>query len=139
MKKSLYGADIFGNTLVLGKRGVILDDFIVSPFSILDTASGFWQRRKKAWVSYGIKSELGRDSAVFNMSSWVQKTKGTRTSVSAPDSDTSIFDPVICELMCSWFSPERGQIVDPFAGGSVRGIVASLLGFKYWGCDDSDR
>ena len=48
---------------------------------------------------------------------------------------TSIFDPVLCELAYSWFCPPGGQIVDPFAGGSVRGIVAHKLGYRYWGCD----
>jgi len=47
----------------------------------------------------------------------------------------SIFDPVLCELMYSWFSPVGGQVLDPFAGGSVRGIVAGKLGRKYLGCD----
>ena len=28
-----------------------------------------------------------------------------------------------------------GQVVDPFAGGSVRGIVAGSLGLRYWGSD----
>lgn len=50
-------------------------------------------------------------------------------------SGTSVFDPVPCELMYRWFCPPGGQIVDPFAGGSVRGIVAGLLGFKYHGID----
>ncbi len=48
---------------------------------------------------------------------------------------TSIFDPVLAELCYRWFCPAGGQIVDPFAGGSVRGIVAGLLGFKYSGID----
>lgn len=48
---------------------------------------------------------------------------------------TSIFDPVLAELCYRWFCPEGGQIVDPFAGGSVRGLVAGLLGFKYHGID----
>jgi len=26
-------------------------------------------------------------------------------------------------------------VLDPFAGGSVRGIVASEMGYRYWGCD----
>ena len=47
----------------------------------------------------------------------------------------SIFDPVMCELMYRWFCPEGGAILDPFAGGSVRGIVANFLGFKYTGVD----
>ncbi len=48
---------------------------------------------------------------------------------------TSIFDPVLCELMYRWFCPTVGTILDPFAGGSVRGIVATYMGRKYWGCD----
>jgi DNA modification methylase len=47
----------------------------------------------------------------------------------------SVFDPVLCELLIRWFCPDNGQIVDPFAGGSVRGIVSGLLGRRYWGCD----
>lgn len=50
-------------------------------------------------------------------------------------SGTSIFDPVLCELAYRWFCPPGGQIIDPFAGGSVRGIVASKLGRLYFGCE----
>jgi len=48
---------------------------------------------------------------------------------------TSIFDPVLCELSYRWFCPPGGSILDPFAGGSVRGIVASKLGRPYTGID----
>ena len=48
---------------------------------------------------------------------------------------TSIFDPVLCELAYRWFCPPGGVVLDPFAGGSVRGIVASKLGREYIGCD----
>ena len=48
---------------------------------------------------------------------------------------TSIFDPVLCELAYRWFCPPGGAILDPFAGGSVRGVVAGLLGRKYLGID----
>jgi len=48
-------------------------------------------------------------------------------------SGTSIFDPVLCELAYIWFSPVGGIVLDPFAGGSVRGIVASKLGRQYIG------
>ena len=50
-------------------------------------------------------------------------------------SGTSIFDPVLCELAYRWFCPPGGTILDPFAGGSVRGIVAAMLGRKYIGID----
>lgn len=48
---------------------------------------------------------------------------------------TSIFDPVLTELLYSWFSPPAGDIYDPFAGGSVRGIVAAKLGRRYVGIE----
>lgn len=54
---------------------------------------------------------------------------------SAASSGTSIFDPVLCELAYRWFSPPGGIVLDPFAGGSVRGIVAAKLGREYVGVD----
>ena len=53
----------------------------------------------------------------------------------AGTSGTSIFDPTLCELIYRWFSPPGACILDPFAGGSVRGIVASKLGRQYVGID----
>lgn len=55
--------------------------------------------------------------------------------MSANQSGTSIFDPVLCELIYRWFCPPGGLVLDPFAGGSVRGIVASRLGRPYVGID----
>lgn len=55
-----------------------------------------------------------------------------------PMTTTSIFDPVLTECVYRWFAPVGGQIVDPFAGGSVRGIVATMLpdyDLSYWGCE----
>ena len=50
-------------------------------------------------------------------------------------SGTSIFDPVLCEIMYRWFAGNKSRIFDPFAGGSVRGVVAALLGHNYTGID----
>lgn len=50
-------------------------------------------------------------------------------------SGTSIFDPVVCEIAYRWFCPPGGTVLDPFAGGSVRGIVASRLGRRYVGIE----
>ena len=54
-------------------------------------------------------------------------------------SGTSIFDPVLCELAYTWFSPNGGLILDPFAGGSVRGIVAAELDREYIGVELRDE
>lgn len=51
------------------------------------------------------------------------------------DTGTSIFDPVLTELVVSWFSAKGDRIIDPFAGGSVRGIVSGTLERNYTGVD----
>jgi DNA modification methylase len=70
------------------------------------------------------------------MKDWADKKgeQGTLRGNNLP-SDTSIFDPVLCELVYRWFCPDGGRILDPFAGGSVRGIVANYLGYHYTGID----
>lgn len=118
------------------------DKFLIPPFSTLDTRQGYWQDRKDRWKSLGIKSEIGRDEGLtFNCSIGGFDTyrvkegiKKTTTSMT-----TSIFDPVLCEICYKWFCVENGNILDPFAGGSVRGIVANVLGYKYIGIDLSER
>ncbi len=117
--------DLFGNVIVTDP--ILREQFIEPPFSVLDTKSGNWQRRKKLWSSLGIKSEIGRDSVVINMDT----TKKDKNSASY----VSIFDPALCEVLYKWFCDENGSILDPFAGGSVRGIVANKLGYKYTGID----
>ena len=106
------------------------DRFIIPPFSVLDTKQGAWQQRKNYWLSLGIKSEEGRDAPV-NCS--LKPFNGNPDRFE--DKLTSIFDPVLCELAYQWFNVPKGNILDPFAGGSVRGIVAAKLGFNYLGND----
>lgn len=132
MSADLYGLDMFGESAAPKPSGPVAERFIFPPFTILDAKSGDWQERKRAWLAMGIKSEIGRGGlgdtsatamAYFNNGSTIGGDAG------------SVFDPVVCELAYRWFSPEGGQVVDPFAGGSVRGVVAKSLGRRYWGCD----
>lgn len=129
---NLYGNDLFGEPVKPKSGGPVAERFTFPPFTVLDSKQGEWQERKRAWVAMGIKSEEGRsglgDTCVTPMSYFQQgKTIGGDSG--------SVFDPVLCELAYQWFSPVGGQVVDPFAGGSVRGIVAGALGRRYWGCD----
>lgn len=48
---------------------------------------------------------------------------------------TSIFDPVLTEIAYKWFCTPGGSILDPFSGGSTRGVVAEYLRFKYTGIE----
>jgi DNA modification methylase len=113
----------------------LADRFGVPPFSVLNAREGWWQDRKRAWLNLGIQSELGRNAAVGGSKMVAGYENGQRVTGLVAESDTSIFDPVLCELAYSWFSPPEGVVIDPFAGGSVRGVVASKLNRAYTGCE----
>jgi len=114
---------------------LLRDKFIEPPFSILDTKQGNWQRRKRQWKKIGMKSEVGRDVVLFSMGTKSYKNKEEYEDKESTKLNTSIFDPALCEVLYNWFCPKGGNILDPFAGGSVRGIVANYLGYKYTGID----
>jgi 16S rRNA G966 N2-methylase RsmD len=126
--------------------GVLSDKFGVPPFSVLDSKQGYWLDRKKEWNELGIKSDLGR---IENINSLPNATNrpSLRTYVDDEDkskgfdkvASVSIFDPVLTELSYKWFCPKKGRILDPFTGGSVRGVVASQFGFRYTGFDINQR
>ena len=47
----------------------------------------------------------------------------------------SLIDPVLCELCYRWFAPAGGLVVNPTAGESTYGLVASYLGYRYIGVE----
>ena len=109
----------------------LTDEFLIPPISVFDTRQGYWQDRKRAWKSLGISSDVGRDEALLGQGlKQLAEKQGSKTLTG-----TSIFDPVLREVMYKWFNVHEGSIFDCFAGGSVRGIVAEKLGYKYTGID----
>ena len=140
----------------------LADRFVIPPFSILDQRAGYWQERRRRWLALGIQSELGRDGnalipnatgqdpGLYRQKNDVEQRLGRRLTTrefldehyvplegvgGLSTTGTSVFDPVLCEIAYRWFSPPGGRVLDPFAGGSVRGIVASVLGRRYVGID----
>ena len=96
--------------------------------SVLDTRTKDWTTRKKWWIDrHEIQSELGR------------LTTKSHVGFMGNTNYISVFDPVLAELFYTWYTPKNGSILDPFAGGSVRGIVASKLGYDYTGIDLSEE
>jgi hypothetical protein len=128
---ALYGHDLFGHPIEAPSRGKVADDFYCPPFTVLSTREGWWQERKAAWIGYGIKSEVGRDCSSIR----TDQRGSPGSFIQREQTGTSVFDPVLCELAYRWFCPPDGLVLDPFAGGSVRGIVASLLGRRYHGIE----
>lgn len=202
------GSGLLGHDYKPRARGALAGRFLVPPFSVLNAREGDWQERKRAWLSLGIRSELGRGENLLKFSDSVLAAQsgqawGKQAKVANPNDDstalrrlvspnatparlekakqrlikarvataipggdtgknsawlfrteegnyatnedegvltgTSIFDPVLCEIVYRWFGFEGAHVLDPFAGGSVRGIVAGELGLQYTGIDLSAR
>lgn len=122
--------DLLGERVVSEKP--IRDKYVEPPFSVIDGKSGQWQNRKRLWAKLGIKSEIGRTTnSMDNTKSFSDEKYGNKKKLASE----SIFDPALCEIMYNWYCPDGGIIHDGFAGGSVRGIVANYLGYKYTGID----
>lgn len=137
--------------VIKSQPGALRQSFGWPPFTVLDFAHGEWQARKKAWISLGLKGEVGRGENLLgfsdqiksgkygkalNNSDWVDGDVGGLQNGEEDAgflNDTSIFDPVLCELLYTWFSPAGGSVLDPFAGGPTRGIMATKLGLEYHG------
>ena len=132
---ALFGNDLFGEPIKPKASGPVAERFTLPPFTILDARTGEWQERKRAWLAIGISSEESREDVLCYRGAKEGKQDFMGEMMRDRGGSVSIFDPTVCELAYRWFSPEGGQIVDPFAGGSVRGIVAGALGRRYWGCD----
>lgn len=113
----------------------LIEKYIIPPFSIFDTKQGYWQERKRIWKKI-IKSDIGRDEGLLGQG---LKELAEKQSNGNTLTGTSIFDPVLCEVLINWFCPPSGKILDPFAGGSARGLVSVLLGNDYTGIDLSER
>lgn len=202
MKDDLYGVDLLGNSLAPKRGDKLSERFMLPPFSVMSARDGWWQNRKRMWLSLGIQSEIGRGEDLIGKNSlysgddpkygnrgprlnkvspggsprpaanysekkrgdgagrpieaklfeasraaegaltfsgpaasydFYRVKEGTRDETAT--TGTSIFDPVLCEMAYRWFCPPGGHVLDPFAGGSVRGIVASNLGLDYTGVD----
>ena len=136
------------------------DDFILPPFSVLNTRTAEWQERRRAWLEIGIKSDEGRNEDLtfaktaqppifYDTKNALREQLGREPKTEEVLAEmerlglkamttTSIFDPVLTELSYRWFNIEGGRILDPFAGGSVRGIVAAKLNMPYVGNDLSE-
>ena len=111
--------------------------FIAPPFSIFKANGGDWQKRKNAWIELGLRSEIGRKKTFESLQKLHEKRLDITENMlkNSYKAGVSIFDPVLCEIVYSWFSKENDIILDPFAGGSVRGIIASKLKRYYKGIE----
>lgn len=139
----------------------LAERFLFPPFSVIDQRTGEWRERRARWIDLGIKSEIGREGGATIQSLagrlphyYEEKARAEakigrslsseefeRDHLTIPEgggisaNGTSVFDPVLCEIAYRWWSPAGGDVLDPFAGGSVRGVLASALERRYTGIE----
>lgn len=122
-------------------RRTLAERFGVPPFTLLDSRQGYWQTRKRAWIALGLRSEVGRSSELLKGFSQIGRMQARARGLDESSweisgmTGVSIFDPVLCELLVRWYTVPGAAVLDPFAGGSVRGIVSACLGRRYTGVD----
>lgn len=139
------------------------DRFVVPPFSILDTRKGYWQARKKLWrEQIGDMGESRNDKLItspeIKYKDLYQRTRKHREELGVSFKEyiekyvpaevleheaskvlskgVSLFDPVLSEAMCKWFTPYEGaKIFDCFAGDTYKGLVFAMCGFSFRGVE----
>lgn len=113
---------------------LLRDRYQEPPFTILDRRQRSWQDRDARWKALGIQSELGRDGALtYNMNMTYAHENPEASTSTTPQ--TSVFSPTLVELLLRWYSRPDDRVLDPFAGGSVRGVVSSVLRREYLGVE----
>lgn len=122
--------DIFGE-IVNPIKNILRHKYGENPFSVLVTFSGSWLKRKREWLRIIEPKEGRKQGLVFH----TNKVSYTDKFAKSFSTTSSVFDPVLCELMYRWFCKEGGFIFDPFAGESSKGIVAAILDYYYTGIE----
>lgn len=134
---SLFGFDLTededeDDTVIFNVNGIgsgtLVNDFIVPPFSIIDCNKDIMINRKEKWLNMYDFNVAG---VRINITTFTSKSSKNTATV-------SLFNPVLAEILYRWFNIDSGIVYDCFAGGSVRGMVAGTLGYKYVGIDLSE-
>ncbi|MFN7088386.1 MAG: ParB N-terminal domain-containing protein, partial [Candidatus Paceibacteria bacterium] len=107
----LFEARYQGNKL----EGILREKFLVPPFSVFDTKQGAWQKRKAQWRE--VIGDFGETRE------GVLSKGDTNILMRGINYGTSFFDPVLAEVIYLWFMPDKGVILDPFAGEQTKAFV----------------
>ena len=111
-------------------NGSLSEDYIIPPLSVLNTRSAGWMKRAAMWQKI-LRSGEGRKMNLLGGGGLL----GLSLAAGQNLTGTSVFDPVLCEILYKWFCPPGGRVLDPFAGGSVRGVISGYLKRPYLGVD----
>lgn len=143
-------------------HALLTDKFVIPPFSVLDSRQGYWQQRKKQWKDIiGANGESRKDTnmkslelkykTIYDKSKlrraelgisfaeyldrFVSEEEKQKVESQSLGSGTSIFDPVLSEIIVRWFGYPGCKIIDPFAGDVYKGLVFGYLGNDFTGIE----
>ena len=152
-----------GSDIPKSEGNSLNDTFIIPPFSILDSRQGYWQARKKMWR--GVIGDMGQSRQgkliqsiemqyrdLYTRTAEHRKTLGIsfreyldkyvpeevkqHESQKVLSTGVSLFDPVLAEILCKWFTPYKGaKIFDCFAGDTQKGLVFGTCGYEFKGVE----
>lgn len=127
---SEFGFDLYddSDTDVEPVKSKLEDRFIVPPFDVLNARSGKWNERKKHW------KELIQDKGQARESAKSFSTGDNLYGIKM-ETETSILDPVLAEIIIKWFGLDNGKCFDCFAGDTVFGYVSGYLGQEFIGIE----
>jgi hypothetical protein len=107
-------------------NGALREAFLAPPFSVLDTKAGPWQDRKRLWA--GLINDEGESREG-------KLCKNKNSIINTINRGVSILDPVLSEVLLTWFSLPGHKVLDPFAGDTVFGYVADYTGREFTGIE----
>lgn len=144
------------------QRTSLKDIFTVPPLSVLNATHGYWQQRKAMWrnligddgdtrkgvMGYGVgflypdiymqsmeeREQLGIPFEEY-LNEYVTDEEKAKQERSLFNKNVSLFDPVLAEVLCRWFSREGDSIYDCFAGDTQKGLVFGYCGRKFSGIE----
>jgi len=114
-------------------KTTLSEKYLVPPFSVINTHQPYVKSRFAFWENIGLCSEEGRDAQLAYDNRRMNKRRKKHIN------GTSVFNPVLCEVLYKWFTIPNSKVLDPFAGGVVRGAMASFLGHSYVGYELSEN
>jgi len=107
-----------------GVSGSMVENYGEPPFSVLDTRKGTWLERKRKWRTLiGDEGETRED------------TLANGGMLGDVNNGVSLLDPVLAEIIITWFGKKNGLVFDPFAGDTVFGFVSGFNGMHFAGIE----
>ena len=121
-----------GDTFIMGDgtpkgeaNASLKRDFIMPPFSVLDSRQKYWLDRRDKWRALMGPTVASREQALSLGPNLIDDI----------NEGASVFDPVLAEVIFKWFCPAGGHILNLFAGGVEPNAVAGFKGFKLTGIE----